>query len=63
MIEIASMNNDWGSQAALAGFYSPPSVVAGNSFASLLISIFVLVLFTIFALFIGQSSLKRKELN
>ena len=63
LIEIASMNDDWGSEAALAGFYSPPSVVAGSPFASLLISIFVLALFTIFALFIGQSSLKRKELN
>ncbi len=63
LIEIAGMNNDWGSEAALVGFYSPPSVIAGNSFASLLISIFVLVVFTVFALFIGQSSLKRKELN
>ena len=54
---------DWGSEVALAGFYSPPSVVAGSPFLSLLVSIFVLATITIGALFVGQSSLKRKELN
>ena len=62
LINIAGEIN-FASEIALSGFYSPPSVVQGSPFISLLISIFVLVSFTIFALFIGQSSLKRKELN
>jgi ABC-type transport system involved in multi-copper enzyme maturation permease subunit len=62
MINMASQIS-WGSEIALAGFYSPPSVVAGSPFISLLISIFVLLTITIGALFVGQSSLKRKELN
>tara|TARA_B100001123_G_C15223815_1_gene992371 strand:+ start:135 stop:950 length:816 start_codon:yes stop_codon:yes gene_type:complete len=62
LINIAGEIN-FASEIALSGFYSPPSVVQGSPFISLLISIFVLLSFTIFALFIGQSSLKRKELN
>ena len=53
----------WGSEIALSGFYSPPSVVSGSPFISLLISIFVLLTVTIGSLFVGQSSLKNKELN
>jgi hypothetical protein len=62
MINMAS-EISWGSEIALAGFYSPPSVVAGSPFISLLISILVLLIITIGALFVGQSSLKNKELN
>ncbi|MDP6742160.1 MAG: ABC transporter permease [Candidatus Thalassarchaeaceae archaeon] len=62
MIHMAS-EISWGSEIALAGFYSPPSVVAGSPFISLLVSILVLLTITIGALFVGQSSLKNKELN
>ncbi|MBT4059072.1 MAG: ABC transporter permease [Euryarchaeota archaeon] len=63
LINIAGMNGDWGSEAALSGFYSPPSVVANSPFISLLISVLILIIITVGALFIGQSSLKQKELN
>lgn len=62
LISIAGQVN-WGSEAALAGFYSPPSVVEGSPFLSLIISVFVLFIITVGALFVGQASLKRKELN
>ena len=62
MIATASQIN-WGSEVVLTVFYHPPSVVQNNAFVSLLISVAILALFTVGSLFIGQASLKRKELN
>jgi len=54
---------NWGEDTPITGFYSPPSVIPTSAFGSLLISIFMLLMVTVIGLFIGQASLKRKELN
>jgi hypothetical protein len=54
---------NWGEDAPITGFYSPPTVIPTSAFGSLLISIFMLLMVTVMGLFIGQASLKSKELN
>jgi hypothetical protein len=44
-------------------FWSPPSAVKGSALGSLVVSLFVLTLYTVFALFIGQAMFKRRELD
>jgi len=62
MIQVAEFHG-FGADIALQAFWSPPSAVQGSALASMVVSLFVLTLYTVFALFIGQAMFKRRELD
>ena len=62
MIQVSEFYG-FGADIALQVFWSPPSAVKGSPLGSLVVSLFVLTLYTVFALFIGQAMFKRRELG